>query len=156
MADINSIQPAGGPGSVDPSRPGKNDKQTGGPSFSDVLAKTGSADKAGQTDGTAGPAGPHPPAYIGRVDSAPAARETVERVSEEFFRLLESYQTQLGDANASLKDIESLIQDMEIYSGKLMEEIQSLPEGDPGRGLLEEMAVMVTSETAKFHRGEYL
>ena len=35
-------------------------------------------------------------------------------------------------------------------------DIKSLPEGNPGKNILEEMAVMVTTESAKFHRGEYI
>ncbi|MDP7167237.1 MAG: hypothetical protein QF701_05700 [Nitrospinota bacterium] len=156
MADIPSIQPAGGPGSLDPSRPGKSDKSTGGPSFSDVLDRTSKVGGAGQATPSQGPASPHPPAYIGRVESAPAVQDTVSRASDEFFRLLESYQGQLGNPDASLKDIEPLVQDMALYQGRLMDDIKSLPEGDPGRGIPEEMAGMVTSETAKFYRGEYI
>ncbi len=98
----------------------------------------------------------HPPAYIGRVENAPAVQDTVSRASDEFFQLLESYQGQLGNPDASLKDIEPLVQDMALYQGRLMNDIKSLPEGDPGRGILEEMAGMVTSETTKFYRGEYI
>ncbi len=85
MADIPSIQPAGGPGSLDPSRPGKSDKSTGGPSFSDVLDRTSKVGGAGQATPSQGPASPHPPAYIGRVESAPAVQDTVSRASDESF-----------------------------------------------------------------------
>ena len=62
----------------------------------------------------------------------------------------------MGNPDASLKDIEPLVQDMALYQGRLMDDIKSLPEGDPGRGIPEGMAGMVTSETAKFYRGEYI
>ena len=69
---------------------------------------------------------------------------------------MESFQSQLGSPESSLKDIEPLVRHMESYQGKLMQEINSLPQDDPGRGLLEEMAMMVSSESAKFQRGEYI
>lgn len=156
MADINSIQPAGGAGSLEPGRTGKNGKSAGGPAFSDILDQTSQADKTGQAGGIQGTSSPHPATYIGKVESAPGAKESVQRVSEEFFQIMESFQTQLGSPESSMKDIEPLVRHMESYQGKLMEEINSLPKDDPGRGLLEEMAVMVSSESAKFNRGEYI
>ena len=156
MADIHSIQPAGGAGSLEPGKTGKNDKPTNGPAFSEILDKTSQADKSSQVGGVQGASSPHPATYIGKVESAPAAKESVQRVSEEFFRIMESFQSQLGSPESSLKDIEPLVRHMEPYQGKLMQEINSLPQDDPGRGLLEEMAMMVSSESAKFQRGEYI
>lgn len=156
MSDIHSIQPAGGAGSIEPSKAGKNDKSANGPAFSDILDQTSRTGNSGQAGGVQGASSPHPPTYIGKVESAPGAKESVQRVSEEFFQIMESFQTQLGSPEASMKDIEPLVRHMESYQGKLMEEINSLPQNDPGRGLLEEMAVMVSSESAKFQRGEYI
>ncbi len=156
MADIPSIQPAGGSGATDPGRPGKNDKSIQGPSFSDVLDKTSQAGAAGAAGQIPGAPGPLPPAYIGPVESAPAARESVARVSEEFFRLFDTYQTRLGSPDASLKEVEPLMRDLELLRDKLMGELEALPQGDPGRGILEEMAGLVTSESAKFNRGDYI
>ncbi len=156
MADIHSIQPTSGSGATDPSRQGKNDKSIQGPSFSDVLDKTSPAGAAGAAGQLPGATGPLPPAYIGPVESAPAARESVARVSEEFFRLIDSFQTRLGSPDASLKEVEPLMRDLELLRDKLMGELEALPQGDPGRNILEEMATMVISESAKFHRGEYI
>jgi len=69
---------------------------------------------------------------------------------------MESFQTELGSPESSMKDIEPLVRHMESFQSKLMEEANVLPQNDPGRGLLEEMAVMVSSESAKFQRGEYI
>ncbi len=156
MSDIQSIQPAGGSGGIEPGRTGKPDKSSEGPSFSDVLDKTKKVDNAGQVDGTSRLASPHPPAYIGPVDKAEGIQETVQRSSEEFFRLFDKFQNDLGNSQSSMKDIAPLILDMERYRTQVANDIKSLPEGDPGRSILEEMAVMVTAETAKFNRGEYI
>ena len=48
------------------------------------------------------------------------------------------------------------MRDLELLQGKLMGELEALPEGDPGRSILEEMAGLVTSESAKFNRGDYI
>ncbi len=156
MADIHSIQPTSGSGATDPSRQGKNDKSVEGPSFSDVLDKTSQAGAAGAAGQLPGATGPLPPAYIGPVESAPAAQESLKRVSGEFFRLIDSFQTRLGSPDASLKEVEPLMRDLELLRDKLLGEIETLPKGDPGRGILEEMAGLVTSESAKFHRGDYI
>ena len=37
-----------------------------------------------------------------------------------------------------------------------MDKVTRLPENEPGRAILEEMAVLASSEAAKFRRGEYL
>jgi hypothetical protein len=156
MSDIHSIQPAGGAGSLEPGKVGKNDKSVNGPAFSDILDQTSRADKSGQVGGVQAAASPHPATYIGKVESAPGAKESVQRVSEEFFKIMESFQTELGSPESSMKDIEPLVRHMESFQSKLTEEANVLPQNDPGRGLLEEMAVMVSSESAKFQRGEYI
>ena len=159
MADIHSI---GGPGGVNPSRPEKNQNtnhaNNKGPSFSDVLNKTSHAGGAGHASDTpaAGNTSSIPPTYIGPVESASSVRETVHQASDEFFRLLDSFQSELGNPASSLKDIAPMMRDMETYRDQLMNEISALPQDDPGKGLLEEMIVMITSESAKFHRGDYI
>ncbi len=159
MADIHSI---GGPGGVNPGRPEKNQNtdhaNNKGPSFSDVLNKTSHAGGAGHASDTpaAGNTSSIPPTYIGPVESASSVRETVHQASGEFFRLLDSFQSQLVNPASSLKDIAPMMRDMEAYRDQLTNEISALPQGDPGRGLLEEMIVMITSESAKFHRGDYI
>ncbi len=77
-------------------------------------------------------------------------------MSSEFLNLIDSFQTQLGNPDASLKEVEPLMRDLELLRDKLMGELEALPQGDPGRGILEEMAGLVTSESAKFHRGDYI
>ncbi len=157
MTDIHSV---GGPGGVDPGRSEKSQKSNGnkGPSFSDVLDKTAGAAGAGPAGGasSAGNIPSIPPAYIGPVEPAVSVQETVHRASDEVLKLLESLHSELKNPAASLKDIAPMMQGLETRRDQLMSEIASLPKGDAGRSLLEEMAGVLTSESAKFHRGEYI
>ena len=125
-------------------------------SFSDVLNKTKTADVTGQAGGTSRLDSPNPPAYIGPVDKAEGTQETIQRSSEDFFRLFDTLHNKLGDSQSSMKDIAPLIRGLEHYQSQLISDLKSLPEGNPGKNILEEMAVMVTAESAKFHRGEYI
>ena len=156
MADINSIQPAGNSGNFESGHTGKSDKSSPGPSFSDVLNNTKMASVTGQSGETSRLDTPNPPAYIGPVDKADGTQETIQRSTKEFFRLFDALHNMLGDTQSSMKDIASLIHSLEHYQNLLTNDIKSLPEGNPGKNILEEMAVMVTTESAKFHRGEYI
>lgn len=161
MSDVHPINSGQGPGGVDPSR--KNDKrgpgaEPEGPSFAEVLHATTRTGKAGEKAAPgANKAGTSPLPFIGPVggNADPTARHIIQRVSENFFRLVESFQKQLGNSDASMKDIFPLLREMEQHREDLLGEIQKLPQGDPGRAILEEMATLVSTESAKFHRGEY-
>lgn len=162
MVNINSILPGVGPGGVDPSqgsKKGRPEKGTNDPAFADFLdAAQGGAQKGG-TDAAkkaSGPAAP-PAAYLGHLTSAIASgKEKVVGISKEFFKLVESFRRELGNPDASLKDIAPLLQNLELYRDKMLNEVKELPEGDPGRQLVEEMAALATTESAKFHRGEFI
>lgn len=161
MANINSIHSVGGPGGIDPSRSEKSQNTNSGKkglSFSDILDKTespGGASKAGATPAAENTSA-IPPAYIGPLASPTSVRDSVLRASGEFFDLMESFQSQLGSPASSLKDIAPLMSQMETQRDQLMNEISALPKGDTGRGILEEMASVISSESAKFHRGDYI
>jgi hypothetical protein len=161
MSDINSVHSVGGPGGIDPSRPDKSQNKTNGnkgPSFSDVLDKTAGAAGTGPAGGAlaSGNTPAIPPAYIGPVESATPVAEIVHRTSDEVLNLLESLQSQLNNPAASMKEIAPMMRGLETHRDRLMNQIDSLPKDNPGRSILEEMASMITSESAKFHRGEYI
>ena len=158
MADVNPVHPAGGPGRADPSQKPKKGGHVQGASFDEALEAASGAKSAGAPAPApeAGEAQGLPPAYLGPMAGGPAARESVLRASEKFLQLVELFQAQLSSPEASLKDIAPLLRELELHREKMLEEISALSEGDPGRRLLEEMAVMVSTESAKFHRGDYV
>ena len=161
MSDINLIHSVGGPGGVDPSRPEKSQNKTNGSkglSFSDVLDKTAGASGTGAAGGASGTANTSaiPPAYIGPVEAATPIAEIVHQKSDEVLKLLESLQSQLNNPDASMKEISPMMQGLEVHRDQLMNQIDSLPKDNPGRSILEEIAGIITSESAKFHRGDYI
>jgi len=161
MTEFHPILPPSGAGGVDPS---KEPKKAGrghppdGPSFAEVLQGASPGSKAGAAGRAAGAESTPPPSapYLGEIGQGPAAREAVIAASDRFFQLLEAYQAQLGDAATSLKDIAPLMHEIEQFRDRMVESIASLPPGDPGRNILEEMAVLASSEAARFHRGDYI
>ncbi len=161
MTDINSVHSVGGPGGIDPSRPERSQNKINGnkgPSFSDVLDKTAGATGAGPAGGAlaAGNTPVIPPAYIGPVESATPVAEIVHRTSDEVLKLLESLQLQLNNPAASMKEIAPVMRGLETQRDQLMDQIDSLPKDNPGRNILEELASVISSESAKFHRGGYI
>jgi len=161
MSDINLVHSIGGPGGVDPNRTEKSQNKTNGNkglSFSDVLDKTAGTTGAGSTGGAsaAGNAQAIPPAYLGPVESAIPVAEIVNQKGDQVLKLLESLQSQLNNPAASMKEIAPMMQGLEVHRDQLMNQIDSLPKDNPGRGILEEIAGVITSESAKFHRGEYI
>ena len=150
MADVTQIDGASGTGGIDPSGSAKKGEGNG-PSFNEIL-------NAATEDGKTKPAPAEnvagiPPPYIG---SLATPREAVLKLSERFLILADTLHTHLEDPRATLKDIDPLIREIESHREKIVEEVTRLPEDDQGRAILEEMAVLASSEAAKFHRSEYL
>jgi len=83
------------------------------------------------------------------------AVQGVERV-EQFLNLLEAYQGKLGDTNSTLKEFSPLVSGMESEAAKIMPLLDSLPDGDRLKDLLNRAVVTATVEAIKFNRGDYL
>ncbi|OGL69521.1 MAG: hypothetical protein A3J27_02685 [Candidatus Tectomicrobia bacterium RIFCSPLOWO2_12_FULL_69_37] len=158
MTDITPIQPSGAPGRPEGAHgPGPAGK-TPGDSFAKLLEEAARADRTGAagalSPGQGVPVSPTP--YIGPIQPGPAIQAAVLDLSHRFLALAEKFQTQLADPKASLRDIAPLVKDLEAHRDELTGRIAALPAGDPGRGLLEEMASLVSTESVKFHRGDYV
>jgi hypothetical protein len=158
MTDITPIQPSGAPGRPEsphgPSPAGK----TPGDSFAKFLEQAARAVEAGAAGApSAGQGVPvAPTAYIGPIQPGPAAQGPVLDLSLQFLTLAERFQGQLANPKTSLRDIAPLLRDLEAHRDRLAEQIGTLPSGDPGRGLLEEMAALISAESVKFRRGDYV
>ncbi len=81
--------------------------------------------------------------------------ENIERV-EGFLNLLDQYQSQLGDSSSTLKDFSPLVSTMEGEAENMMSLLESLPEGDRLKGILNSAMVTATVEAIKFNRGDYI
>jgi len=79
----------------------------------------------------------------------------VER-TEQFLDLLEEYQNKLMDPHASLRDIHPLIEKMEKEKDALAPLMESLPDGDELKDVLNNTLVTSTVEMIKYNRGDYV
>ena len=79
----------------------------------------------------------------------------VER-TEQFLDLLEEYQNKLMDPQTSLRDINPLIGQMEKEKDALAPLMDSLPDGDELKDVLNNALVTSTVEMIKFNRGDYV
>ena len=68
--------------------------------------------------------------------------------------LLAQYTEALGDPTQSLKDVDSLVKEMEEKSAGLGKLADELPSG-PLKSLVNDTAVLMAVEAVKFNRGDY-
>lgn len=76
--------------------------------------------------------------------------------AEQFLDLLEAYQGKLGDTGSTLKEFSPLVASMESEAAKMKPLLDSLPDGDGLKDVLNRAVVTATVEAIKFNRGDYL
>jgi hypothetical protein len=81
--------------------------------------------------------------------------QTVNHI-DEFLSIIESYQKQMADPKASLKDAYPFVQQMEKKTAELIPTLESLPEADKLKDILNRVLVASTVEVIKFNRGDYV
>ena len=81
--------------------------------------------------------------------------QTVKQI-DEFISLMESYQKKLADPAISLKEIHPLVQQMEKKSAELLPVLESLPDGDKLKDILNRTLIASSVEVIKFNRGDYV
>jgi len=74
---------------------------------------------------------------------------------ENFLNLLESYRDMLADPGVSLKEIEPALKALASEKSELQQVLETLPEGDEIRGILNEALVAASMEEMKFNKGDY-
>jgi hypothetical protein len=80
---------------------------------------------------------------------------TVARINR-FMNILESYQSQMGDSTVTLKQVSPLVSKMEEETQNLIPVLDTLPEGDNLKDVLNRLLVASTVEVIKFNRGDYV
>jgi hypothetical protein len=81
--------------------------------------------------------------------------QTVKHI-DEFLNIMESYQKQMVDPKASLKDAYPFVQQMEKKTAELIPILESLPAADKLKDILNQALVASTVEVIKFNRGDYV
>ena len=77
--------------------------------------------------------------------------------TEKLLELLELYAAKLEDNSISLKDIDSLLKEIQTDAQDLLQKVNNSPEADEKiRNIAEEFALFANLEQIKFQRGDYL
>ncbi len=84
-----------------------------------------------------------------------AKNNDVER-TELFLNILDRYQQKLSNPQATLKDLYPLIQEMEVEKESLIPVLESLPDGDELKDILNQVLITSSVEIMKFNRGYYV
>jgi hypothetical protein len=134
---------------------GRNTDNVSGAGFQDILNE-----KMGNAPVNANPSAALPPLSnldSIRFDSAsqPDTKQTLARM-DRFLTLLETYQKQMEDPRISLKETSTIVSQLEQQTQELLPILETLPEGDGIKDLLNRMLVTSTVEAIKFNRGDYL
>ncbi len=79
----------------------------------------------------------------------------VDRV-EKYLDLLDEYRQKLANPQVTLKDIYLLINEMEVGKQSLIPVLNSLPDGDGLKDILNQTLMTSSLEIIKFNRGDYL
>jgi len=80
---------------------------------------------------------------------------TLDRV-ERFLDLLDKYHQKLGNPQATLRDIHPLINELEMEKENLIPVLNSLPDGDGLKDILNQTLITSSLEIIRFNRGDYV
>ena len=137
--------------------PKKNDKNQApvnkefGAILDETMAKTSQTDtgtrKTAMVDSMAGI----------QFDSSLSLNENpiIER-TEKLLDTLDNYREKLQDPESGLEDIYPLVTEMEMEKEGLTSALNSLPDGDGLKDILNEAMITSSLEAAKFNRGDYM
>ena len=81
--------------------------------------------------------------------------QTVKSI-DSFLNIMDAYERKMTDPQASLKDAYPLVQEMEKKTAELIPTLESLPDGDKLKDILNQALVASTVEVIKFNRGDYV
>ncbi len=81
--------------------------------------------------------------------------QTVKNI-DYFLNIMEAYERKMTDPRASLKDAYPFVQQMEKKTTELIPTLESLPDGDKLKDILNRTLVASTVEIIKFNRGDYI
>ena len=82
---------------------------------------------------------------------------SIGKKTEKLLEQLELYAAKLEDNSISLKDIDSLLQEIQIDAKDLLQKVNNTPEADEKiRNIAKEFAFFASTEQIKFQRGDYL
>ena len=129
-------------------------KNSQGSKFADALAKAQGTTEAASSGETSSVAALGSSSAIGRILAAQASGSNPVEKADQALNTLESYAQALGDPSKSLKDISSLVKDMEREAREL-DELGSRASNPTLGKILNEASMLMSVEVEKFNRGDY-
>lgn len=91
-----------------------------------------------------------------QINSLLAAKNNDVERTELFLNILDRYQQKLSNPQATLRDLYPLIQEMEVEKESLIPVLESLPDGDELKDILNQALITSSVEIIKFNRGSYV
>ena len=107
-------------------------------------------------------AGQRPPTIINSLNGIqpPAFSEMDQQFAcdriEKFIGLLDQYHQKLSDPRINLKNIDPIIREIDQEKENLTPVLDSLPEGEELKNILNRALVTASLEISKFYRGDYM
>ncbi len=98
----------------------------------------------------------NPLAGIQTVNASMPNRQSVVSGTEDMINLLDRYREQLADPRVPLKEIDPVIQEISREMENLTPVLESLPDGDGLKTILNRALVTASMEISKFYRGDYI
>ncbi len=117
-------------------------------------------DETMKTSSNTNAGGLRPPVMNGiremQLQPFPISNQTpVFEGTERLLNILDEYRQKLGDREVALGEIDPLISKISKQSERLTTKINSLPEGDPLKEILNQALIISSLEVMKFNRGDY-
>ncbi len=106
--------------------------------------------------------GPHPTTFINPLNGVqmnPSStfdkQFTLDRI-ENLIGLLDQYRHKLADPGITLKNIDPIIRQIDQETENLAPVLDSLPEGEELKNIINQTLVTASLEVTKFYRGDYI
>ena len=134
---------------------GRNTEKVSGEGFQNILNEKMGNSPVNTNPSTALPPMSNLASIRFEPTSQPDKKQILSRM-DRFLTLLETYQKQMENRQITLKETATIVSQMEQQMQELLPVLESLPDGDEIRDLLNRLLVTSTVESIKFNRGDYL
>ena len=129
-------------------------KNSQGGKFADALAKAQGTTETASSEEASSVTALGSTSAIGRILAAQAAGTNPVEKADQALNTLENYAQALGDPSKSLKEISSLVKDMEREAQEL-DELGSQASNPTLGKILNDTSTLMSVEVEKFNRGDY-
>ncbi len=135
---------------------GKTDSQPAvGEKFGDILKET-IGNKPPEVAGSRSTTFVNPLSGIRSAETFGWDRQVATERVENLIDLLDHYRQMLSDPGNSLKKIDPIIQEIDKQREKLAPVLDTLPDGEKLKDIVNQTLVTASLETTKFYRGDYI